>query len=41
MDSSSPTYTQIITPVSPDTGGMEIIYKGDNVWVDTLGRTVS
>ena len=41
MDSSSPTYMQIITPVSPDTGGMEIIHKGNGVWVDALGRVVS
>ena len=41
MDSASPTYMNIITPVSPDTGGMEIYHKGNNVWVDALGRVVS
>lgn len=45
MDTSSSTYMQIITPVSPDSGGMDIIYKGRtggiDVWVDALGRVVS
>ena len=39
--STSGTYMQIITPVAPDTGGMEIIHKGNDVWVDALGRVVS
>lgn len=40
-----PSDLSIITPVAPDTGGMDITFKGtvsnEDVWVDALGRVVS